>query len=1431
MRTPKLRLKLLAAGSSVLLTAAGLTYLLNTEPNHSAATSSSQDGVSETAAEVSEVPTPVKDEALAKTPSPTGAGVQAPVKTQTGGAGLLAYRFKGAAQGQPLARMAPAVSEGAEKGRVVEMERLSVSEMGNWTAGQTVRLATPDGELSGLVNLVQADGTGWVRVGGSLQGRAGSFTLAAGPSTSGGLLMLPSTGKAFEVVTEQDGRVLMVERRLADKRCFTNEVGAMRPFSQMATAATTAMAPPLLSSRPTAPAVIYMDFDGETVTDPAWNNGVTIVALAPSLTNVEIEQIYLRVKEDFAPFNVDVTTDKTRYNAVPPNRRTRCIVTPTNTAAPGSGGVAYIGAFNSAGTSFSNDVPCWVFNGGIVGAAEAITHEVGHTMGLLHDGRTSPSEGYYAGQGTGATSWAPIMGVGYYVNVSQWSKGEYLNANNKEDDLAIITQFANGVAYVADEAGTSAATAAPLMVTSGSINQTGLITGATDSDFFQFTSTGGAVVITASPAAVSPNLDILLELRNGAGTLVTATSATTNPANPVDGLAATLSATLTAGSYTVKVAGTSKGSATVDGYSAYGSLGAYTLTGTISGVSQVPSITSSALSSSKVGSAYSYQITATNTPTGYALSGALPAGVTFTAASGLISGTATAAGTFPLILTARNGSGSGSSFTMTLTVSPAVLLLADAIDLQGYTVTNGGTAPWLAQEAATAGAMTFDNVDSAASGKITHGQTSSMSISVVGPKKLGFRWKVSSEAGKDLLSLVVDGVVVESISGETSWVSKSVSLTPGTHSVEWRYSKDSSMSAGLDTGWVDNVSVVAPDALSLSGSFNFGKVGIGSSGTSNLTISNNSTAAISVTGITYPVGFSGAYNGTISAGSSKVVSVSFTPTAESAYAGNLTVASNAPTGDLSLPVSGEGVVAVVGLVSNVPVSPLGAPTGSSRTYKISVPAGSTSLKVVTSGGTGDADLYIKRGVTPSPSDIDFLSEAAGNAESISVPSPVAGDWYILLYGYEEYAGVSLTATVTAPPSSLSIVLTSAGNGTVTGGGSYASGSTVVANATPSAGYVFEKWVEGGSIQSTSASYSFTVTKARTLTAYFNNVTLLTNNVSVSNLSGAAGSQKLYKITVPPNTGLLSIRSSGGTGDVDLYLKRESAPTTTAFHYRSAVLGNAEGFAVMNPVAGDWYVMVRGFKAYTKVAIKAVLTAKTSALTETANATALKRMAGGYDGLLGDGAVRLLGRMEVQLTSGGAFSCRALLDGVAYSLTGRLDSDGRWMGSIRVGGVPMAVGLAADLAGEQIIKGSVGWDGIQYEVLAMKQTVGAPDQAGTYPVTLWPNADDTGATLPPENGSGVLSVKKDGTATLSGVLGDGTYVTAKGHLSTDGKWALYAPLYARKGAIGGWWVFEPWKTSQRVKGSLRWIKAADDAASEYKDGFNGLVTGEGAMLSP
>ena len=61
---------------------------------------------------------------------------------------------------------------------------------------------------------------------------------------------------------------------------------------------------------------------------------------------------------------------------------------------------------------------------------QADRNEVGHNLNLNHDGQLVPGSTtieYYNGSGSGETGWAPIMGVGYYRDLTQWSRGEYLN--------------------------------------------------------------------------------------------------------------------------------------------------------------------------------------------------------------------------------------------------------------------------------------------------------------------------------------------------------------------------------------------------------------------------------------------------------------------------------------------------------------------------------------------------------------------------------------------------------------------------------------------------------------------------------------------------------------------------------------------------------------------------------------------------------------------------------------------------------------------------------------------------------------------------------------------------------------------------------------------------------------------------------------------
>ncbi len=85
-------------------------------------------------------------------------------------------------------------------------------------------------------------------------------------------------------------------------------------------------------------------------------------------------------------------------------------------------------------------------------------------------------------------------------------------------------------------------------------------------------------------------------------------------------------------------------------------------------------------------------------------------------------------------------------------------------------------------------------------------------------------------------------------------------------------------------------------------------------------------------------------------------------------------------------------------------------TGGNKYYKLDVPAGQASLVFDLSGGTGDADLYVKFGSAPDSGTYDCRPYKGGNAESCSFTNPAAGTWYVMLNAYSTYSGASLKGT-------------------------------------------------------------------------------------------------------------------------------------------------------------------------------------------------------------------------------------------------------------------------------------------------------------------------------------------------------------------------------------------------------------------------------------
>lgn len=446
-------------------------------------------------------------------------------------------------------------------------------------AGETFRVNLPGREISATVERV------WGRDGDDRSLRArlnqpdeGNLWLKWRGSKITGMVQRPARNIAYQLSGHDYGPLQVRETMLSHVLCVmpasggpagpnqpvsygiprpTNEIFTTRSKGTIRTAAV-----PVLQSRPESSRVIYLDFDGEIVNDAAWSSS-TINAAPARLNDSQIIEAWQRVVADFDHADVNITTVLADFDNAPFSSRTHVIITATDDAAPGAGGVAFMDSFTDGYSRY-----CWVFvDYEAKSCAEVISHEVGHTLNLSHDGRNiSPPEEYYEGHGDGNTGWAPIMGVGYYRDFVQWSRGEYPDANNAENDLAII---AEKLPYLDDDHGNTIALATAINGSSA----VGRIGRTNDVDLFRIQLHAGSHTINVQPLDHG-NLDGQIEILNASGGTITST-------NPVDELFASATFTLaTSQTIYLRVSGTGKAANGSDfGYTAYSSLGTYTLNG------------------------------------------------------------------------------------------------------------------------------------------------------------------------------------------------------------------------------------------------------------------------------------------------------------------------------------------------------------------------------------------------------------------------------------------------------------------------------------------------------------------------------------------------------------------------------------------------------------------------------------------------------------------------------------------------------------------------------------------------------------------------------------------------------------------------------------------------------------------------------------
>jgi len=295
-----------------------------------------------------------------------------------------------------------------------------------------------------------------------------------------------------------------------------------------------------LQSRPDASKVLYIDYWGGVFQHSAWNGG-NAINYRPyssddnnSFSQSELHNMYTawaEMAEDYAPFDVNITTMASVFNGAVNTNRAKLIATATNWR--GGGGVAYVNIFGKPQSSNGGRNVGWTFNSSARSMGMTHSHESGHQMGLSHDGNSSTS--YYSGH----NNWGPIMGAPFGGDYVQWNKGEYSSSNQTQNDLNIIK---DKLGTVPDDVGNTNSSAKLISIVEtndiGFIRPQGL---GNDTDVFYFRQgMSSQVTVGVRPlfegnnsAGTGSNLSMRATLRNSSGGVVKQENPSNDPTSNV----------------------------------------------------------------------------------------------------------------------------------------------------------------------------------------------------------------------------------------------------------------------------------------------------------------------------------------------------------------------------------------------------------------------------------------------------------------------------------------------------------------------------------------------------------------------------------------------------------------------------------------------------------------------------------------------------------------------------------------------------------------------------------------------------------------------------------------------------------------------------------------------------------------------------------
>lgn len=353
-------------------------------------------------------------------------------------------------------------------------------------------------------------------------------------------------------------------------------------------------------------------------------------------------------------------------------------------------------------------------------------------------------------------------------------------------------------------------------------------------------------------------------------------------------------------------------------------------------------------------------------------------------------------------------------------------------------------------------------------------------------------------------------------------------------------------------------------------------------------------------------------------------------------------------------------------------------------------------------------------------------------------------------------------------------------GSVSGGGMFGSGATVMLLATASPAHAFVSWTENGTLVSTNPAYAFIATAGRTLTANF------------------APLYRVALLVLPAAGGAVS---GGGAflSGADVTVQATSNPGCqfVAWTENGQVVSTSPSYSFT--VDAD-RTLGACFAPYPFVPPKGTYAALF------------------YDATNGV-APQSCGLLSFTIGARGAYSGNLQLAGTKYRLSGRFDGSGKAAGVIARQGLPsLTARLDLDLlSGGARVAGTVSngtWTAAFAADRACFDARANPaPQRGSYTLAL--SGVHGSANQAAGDGYGTLTVSPSGLVSLRGALADGTVITPSAQVSGTGQWPLYAALDGGKGVVWGWLSFT---NATDLGGAVAWVKPASKSGC-YRSGFS------------